>query len=249
MELITVPNDSFNKPEKEDINNIIFFAEKILKKNNIPIPKRVYFYNSFDEFIKKVLPEVMGYGFSKEISEEIIKCALNNGTYGTLSYQENSIIEMNFNPFNNGEYSAAEFLELLIHESLHLQLSNRLNKDINSMKFKFDKEKFIGDPRIIQIDEGYAEFMTKKLLEDSDFPEIKKIIEKIKVPSSNLKEQSYKKKIEDINIQKFDKVFERLLLSNRDKGFKIFNSMFQDQKDYTSKQILDFAVKKLKEII
>ncbi|HNZ52064.1 MAG: hypothetical protein BWY36_00440 [Candidatus Diapherotrites archaeon ADurb.Bin253] len=249
MKLIVLPNNSFNESKKEDLNKIIFFAEKLLEKNDIPLPEKIYFYNSFEEFIEKVIPEVIGYGFSKEISKEIIKCALNNGTYGTLNYQENSIIEMNFNPFNKGEYSADDFLELLIHESLHLQLSNHMNKDINSIKFKFSKGKFLGNPRIIQLDEGYAEFMTKKILEDPEFYEINKIIKEIKIPFHNLESPSYKKNIDYLDINEFDSAFETLLLSNRDKGFKLFRSVFKEKKGYTSKQILDFAAKELKEII
>jgi hypothetical protein len=243
MELIIRPDDSFNKNEKKSIIKIILFVEKILEKNNIQIPKIIYFYNSLEEFIEKILPEVEEYGFDKKTSKEIIKCALNNGTYGTINFNENSIIEMNFNPFNKGTYYTNEFLELIIHESLHLHLSKMFKKDINSFKFRFNKEKFIGDKKIIQFDEGYTEFMTWKILKNVNINDF----QKIKIPKFLDKKPSYKKEIKNLDIDLFDRNFENLLISNRNIGFEIFKKKFNEKSD--NQLILDFAMRELKNII
>lgn len=243
MKLIIIPNDSFKKSEKKQLQKIINFAEILLKKNNIKIPAKIYFYNSFSEFIKEVLPEVKNYEFNKETSKEIIKCALNNGTYGTINFEEDSIIEMNFNPFNKGEYSSLDFLELIIHESLHLHLSKKIKKNINLLKFKFNKEKFIGNKKIIQFDEGYAEFMTWKILKNIKI----NFMKNIKIPLICGEKPSYKKKIGSLNIDLFDKNFETLLISNRNIGLKIFERKFKKNSD--NLEILNFALKELKKII
>ncbi len=240
MKLIIYPENSITNSERNEIKKISSLAEKLLLKNNISIPNKIYFYNSFQEFIKKVIPEIINYGFDKKTSEEIIKCALNNGTYGTINFNENSIIEMNFNPFHDGEYSSLEFLELLIHESLHLYLSKSVHLDINNLKFKFDKEKFIGKKEIIQFDEGYADFMTSKILNNIDIKEIKKI----KIIPRNKNKPIYIKKICSLNIEKFDKIFEELLISNREKGLNIFKKKFD--KNIDNELVLKFAVDEIK---
>lgn len=243
MKLKIIPKIPFKEKDIKYLKKIILFAEELLKENKISIPKRIYFYNSFEKFIEKILPEVEEYGFDKKTSKEIIKCALNNGTYGTINFNENSIIEMNFNPFKNGFYHFLEFLELIIHESLHLHLSKMFKKDINFFKFRFNKEKFIGDKKIIQFDEGYAEFMTWKILKSFDKTKIENII----IPRFSKEKPNYKKFIDNINIEKFDKNFEKLVISNRNKGLKIFKNNFNSTS--TNKEILDFTIEKLKRII
>jgi len=243
MKLIISPEDSFKKEEKKDIQKIILFARKLLKKNKIHLPHKIYFFNSFSEFIKKILPEVKNYGFDESISKEIIKCALKNGTYGTIDYKSNSIIEMNFNPFKNGEYSAQDFLRLIIHESLHLHLSKKMKKDINKLKFRFENGKYVGNPEIIRLDEGYAEFMTKKILDKIDIKEIKKIA----IPPVYQKGPSYKKEVSNLNIELFDKDFEKLLILNRDIGMKNFENNFDFQNK--NKEILKFSTDNLKRIL
>ena len=243
MELIIYPDNSFKNSEKENLNKIINFSKNLLQKNNINLPNKICFYNSFSTFIKKVVPEVESYGFNKKTSKEIIKCALNHGTYGTINYKDNSIIEMNFNPFNKGQYSSLEFLELIIHESLHLNLSKRMHKDINNLKFKFKKNKYIGKEKIIQLDEGYAEFMTKKILKRINIKKIKKI----KIPIINSQKPKYKKQMFEINIKEFDKNFEKLLTSNRNKGLKLFEKKFYGNNK--NEDIFNFVVNKLRKII
>ena len=242
MKLIIYPKDSMSGSEK-NLKEIISLASKLLQKNNILLPEKIYFYNSFQKFIKKVLPEVKNYGFNENTSKEIIKCALNNGTYGTINFKENSIIEMNFNPFNKGIYSSLDFLELIIHESLHLHLSKKFNKDINSLKFKFDKERFIGGEKVIQFDEGYAEFMTQRILKGINTEKLKKI----EIISKNKEKPVYKKKVNNLDVEKFDKYFEKLLISNREIGLKNFEREFQENAD--TEEILKFALNELKNII
>ena len=242
MKLIIYPKDSMSGSEK-NLKEIISLASKLLQKNNILLPEKIYFYNSFQKFIKKVLQEVKNYGFNENTSKEIIKCALNNGTYGTINFKENSIIEMNFNPFNKGIYSPLDFLELIIHESLHLHLSKKFNKDINSLKFKFDKERFIGGEKVIQFDEGYAEFMTQRILKGINTEKLKKI----EIISKNKEKPVYKKKVNNLDVEKFDKYFEKLLISNREIGLKNFEREFQENAD--TEEILKFALNELKNII
>jgi len=243
MKLRLIPKSSFNKNEEENLKKIVIFAECLLKKNNIPLPKQIYFYNSLQKFIKKVLPEIKNYGFNKNISKEIIKCALNNGTYGTINFKEDSIIEMNFNPFNKGEYLPSEFLELIVHESLHLHLSKKIKRDLNNLKFKFDKGSCIGNIEIIKFDEGYAQFMTEKILKDINQSKIKKL----KISSKNNKKPYYQKKIKSIDIEKFDKIFEKVLVNNREKGFRLFKKRFNFKDN--NKEILFFALNGLEKII
>lgn len=243
MDLKIIPKVPFKEKDFENLKKIILIAERLLRKNNVSIPEKIYFYNSFEEFIKKVSFEVENYNFSEKVSKEIISCALNNGTYGTINFEENSIVEMNFNPFKEGFYPTLEFLELLIHEALHLHLYKKLNKDINSLKFKFDKERFIGNEEIILFDEGYAKFMTDRILMDFDKTKIQNIV----IPRALREKPRYKQIIENINIDKFDKNFENLIIFNQDKGFKIFKNKFENNPD--NEEVLNFAIKELKKII
>jgi len=243
MNLKIIPLGPFKDKDFENLKKIILIAEKLLRENNISIPENIYFYNSFEKFTKKVLPEVKSYNFSEKISKEIINCALNNGTYGTINFEENAIVEMNFNPFKNGFYPALEFLELLIHESLHLHLYKKLNKNVNLLKFKFDKENFIGNQKIVLFDEGYAEFMTNRILKGFD----KTKIEKIMIPRASKEKPKYKKFVEEINMNKFDKNFEDLVTFGQEEGFKIFKDKFNN--DSKNEEILNFAFEKLKDFI
>lgn len=243
MDLNLIPRTPFKEKDFENLKKIILIAEKLLKENDISIPTKIYFYNSFEKFIEKVLPEVENYNFKEKVSREIINCALNKGTYGTINFEENAIVEMNFNPFKNGFYPTFEFLELLIHESLHLHLYKKLNKDINSLKFKFDKEKFIGNEKIILFDEGYAEFMTNRILTNFDKTKIQNIV----IPRASKEKPKYKHIIDNINIDEFDKNFENLIIANKEKGFKIFKDKFGNNSD--NEEVLNFAIRELKKII
>jgi len=243
MKLNLIPKSNFKKEDIKNLRKIISIAEGILKKNKMAIPKKIYFYNSFEKFIKKVLPEVKKYGFNKRISEEIIKCALNNGTYGTLNFKEDTIIEMNFNPFKKGFYSPIEFLALIVHESLHLHLYKKLKTDINLLKFKFDGYEFIGEEKILVIDEGYATFMTSKLLDRLKSKEIKKIT----IPRISKEGPKYKEKLNKFDIKRFDKLFENLVVMDQNKGFNIFNKKFKNKTN--NEEILNFAKEELKNCI
>lgn len=243
MELKIIPTHTFKKEEKRQIQEIIKIAEKLLIKNKIPLPSSIIFYNSFSKFIRKVLPEVQEYGFNKKVAKEIIKCSLNNGTYGTIDYSNNSIIEMNFNPFNHGEYTAKDFLELIIHESMHLYLAKSMNKDINNLKFRFKNNQLISNKEIIQIDEGFAEFMTKKIMDNINL----ELIKKIKIPKKNNNGPKYKRETYNVNITNFDKLFENILISNRTIGLKMFMEIFNFKEE--NEKILNSAIIKLKSIL
>ncbi len=243
MKIKIIPEKSFSFKEEEGIKRIMQIAIKNLQENSIPVPNSLEFYNSYDSFIERVLPEVMNYGFDKEVSKEIIKCALNNGTYGTIDFKKDSIIEMNFNPFNKGEYSPLEFLELIIHESLHLFLSRKVNKDINKLKFKFKGLDYCSNPKIIQFDEGFAEFVTNKIIKGIDLEKIKKI----KIPIKNKLPPKYKKEVRELKIEQFDKEFEELLLNNRKVGEEIFRKKFSGKEDIN--KIVSFAVENLRKIL
>ncbi|MDD5054118.1 MAG: hypothetical protein PHT91_03570 [Candidatus Nanoarchaeia archaeon] len=242
MELIILPRNSFKKKDYDSLRSITLFAEKILKSTNIDIPKKVYFFNSFEDFSKKVLPEVKNYGFNEKEAEEIIKCALNNGTYGTINYKEYAVVEMNFNPFNKGEYSSSDFLAMIIHESLHLHISKKLNKDINNLKFRFKGNKFIGNEKIIMIDEGYAGFMTELLL----FGINTKKIKNIKILPLNKESPKFNKHVGKLDIEKFDSDFEKILVLNRNKGIELFKKKFAKEKNID--KITDFAMNELKNL-
>lgn len=111
------------------------------------------------------------------------------------------------------------------------------------MKFKFDKENFIGNQKIVLFDEGYAEFMTNRILKCFDKTKIEKII----IPRASKEKPKYKKFVEDINIDKFDKNFEDLVTFSQDEGFKIFKDKFNN--DSKNEEILNFALEKLKDFI
>jgi hypothetical protein len=243
MKLIIIPENSFTENSKKQLNKIIEFSKNILNKENISLPKEILFHNSFEDFIDKILPEVKTYGYNENTCREIIKIALNHGTYGTINYEKNQVIEMNFNPFKNGEYSALEFLELIIHESLHLHLSKKINKDINLLKFNFNGLNLESDKKILQIDEGYANFMTNKLLREVDVSKIKGI----KIPTTNTKKPKYDQKNSKVNLESFDKNYEKIFMENKKIGEKLFEDKFSFKDN--NELILDFAVNELRKIL
>ncbi|MDA3836555.1 MAG: hypothetical protein PF542_02945 [Nanoarchaeota archaeon] len=243
MEFVGLPKGSFTGEEVDRLKPIMSFAIDLLERNGISLPDIVYFFNSFELFTEKVLPEVKGYGFPEGIAKELVACALNNGTYGTIDCIESSIIEMNFNPFKGGEYSSLEFLGLIIHEALHLHLAKALGIDVNSLKFRFSNHGFTSDPRIIQFDEGYAEFMTNRLLSGVDIEEIRKI----KIPIKNNIAPSYVKNVEGFDIEAFDNAFEVFVIGNRDLGVKLFSEKFGPDSDNDS--VLNFAVDNLRKVL
>ena len=66
-------------------------------------------------------------------------------------------------------------INLIIHEALHLHLYSKLKENIYLKKFKFDKEKYIGSEKIIQLDEGFAGFFTEKILENFEMNTINEL--------------------------------------------------------------------------
>ena len=226
-----------------ELNKIVKLSKELLNNNNISIPKQILFYNSIEKFIDKILPEVKTYGFNEETCREIIKIALNNGTYGTINFKENEIIEMNFNPFNNGEYKTSEFLELIIHEALHLHLSKTIQKDINLLKFKFKELNLLTNPKILQLDEGYTSFMTSKILKNVDISSIKEI----RIPVANIKKPKYNQNMSEIDLKEFDRNYEKLFIENKEIGEKIIKNKFNYNSN--NEEILNYVVEKLRELL
>lgn len=222
MELKLFPKESFDNGSIETINKLINIAIKILNDLEINIPKDIEFYDALDLFIKRILSQVKDYGLTEKQSVEFIKASLNSGTYGTFDIKKNSIIEMNFNPHFKLFYPSIHFLNLLIHESLHLFLYSNLKQNIYKDKFKFKGEKYIGYEKIIQLDEGFAEFFTDKILEDYDFDSIKDL----PIYSGLNNPPKYLKKIEKLDIDKFNKKFDKLYKKNSNKGYKIIEQKF-----------------------
>lgn len=245
MKLKLFPKENFDKESLNTMNKLIKIAEELLNNLNIIIPSSLEFYDDFETFIQRILPQVQHYGLTKKQSIEFIKASLNSGSYGTFNIKENCIIEMNFNPYFKLFYPSIHFIRLLIHESLHLFLHNNLKLNIYDDKFKFEKGKYVGKEMIIQLDEGFAAFLTDKILEDVKF----ELIKEWPIYSGPNKSPSYKKKMEGIDIGEFNRKFNKVYEENAKKGYKIiekkFNQIEGDLKekiriivDYIKKEIL-----------
>jgi len=223
MKIKLCPKDSFDSSSIETINKLIDIAKKRLDKVGISSPKTVEFYDDLDLFIKRILPQVKNYGLTENQSEEFIKSSLNSGTYGTFNIEDNSIIEMNFNPYFKTFYPSIHFLKLLIHESLHLFLYSKIKRNIYNDKFKFKNGKYIGKEKIIQLDEGFAEFLTEKILENFDFDAIKEL----PIYSELNEIPKYKKEVEGLDLDEFNKKFDILYEHNLKKGYKLIENTFK----------------------
>ena len=141
------PKENFDKESINTMNKLIEIAKNLLTKYEIKVPKSIEFYDNLDLFIKKILQQVKNYGLTEKQSIEFIKASLNSGAYGTFNIEENSIIEMNFNPHFKLFYPSIHFLNLLIHESLHLFLYSNFKNSIYNDKFKFRGENILGAKR------------------------------------------------------------------------------------------------------
>jgi hypothetical protein len=237
MELKLFPKESFDKGSIETINKLIEIATKILHDLEIKPPRYIEFYDDLNLFIKRILPQVKNYGLTENQSAEFIKSSLNSGTYGTFSIKDNSIIEMNFNPHFRTFYPSIHFLKLLIHESLHLFLYSKLKRDIYEDKFKFKKGEYIGKEKIIQLDEGFAEFLTDKILENFDF----NLIKELPIYSELNESPEYKKGVEGLNLDDFNDQFDILYRNNSKKGYELI--------EYKFNQIKGSLKEKIKKII
>jgi hypothetical protein len=238
MELKLYPKENFDKDSINTLHQLIKIAKDILNKQDISTPKIVEFYDDLDLFIKKILPQVESYGLTEKQSREFIKASLNSGTYGTFDIKENSIIEMNFNPHFKLFYPSIHFLKLLIHESLHLFLYSNLNQNIYKDKFKFKEGKYIGYEKIIQLDEGFAEFFTDKILEGYDFDPIKEL----PIYSGLNNSPKYMKIIEELNIEDFNRKFDEIYEKNSNRGYKLIEKKF-DQLSGTFKEKITEIIK------
>jgi len=120
MELKLFPRENFDKSSISTMSQLINLAEGLLDKYDITIPKFIEFYDNLDLFIKRILTQVESYGLTKKQAIEFIKASLNSGTYGTFSIEENSIIEMNFNPYFKLFYPSIVTIKLnWLHEDIY----------------------------------------------------------------------------------------------------------------------------------
>jgi len=222
MKIALYPKDSFDNNSIETLNRLIDIAKNKLNELEIPSPKEIEFYDDLDLFIKRILPQVKNYGLTGNQSKEFIKASLNSGTYGTFNIEDNSIIEMNFNPYFKTFYPSIHFLKLLIHESLHLFLYSKIKRDIYNDKFKFKNGKYVGKEKIIQLDEGFTEFLTEKILENFEFDTIKDL----PIYSELNKIPKYKKEVEGLNLEEFNNKFDILYENNSKKGYEIIENEF-----------------------
>lgn len=226
MILKLFPKENFDKGSINTMNKLIEIAKNLLTNQNIDIPKSIEFYDDLGLFIIRILPQVKNYGLTEKQAIEFIKASLNSGTYGTFNTEENSIIEMNFNPHFKLFYHSINFLNLLIHESLHLYLYSNLKRNIYDDKFKFEGEKYTGHEKIIQLDEGFAGLLTDKILENFDFDAIKDL----PIYSGLNDSPDYEKEVEGLNIQIFNKKFNHLYEKNSKEGYKLIEKKFNQVK-------------------
>ena len=226
MKITLIPEENFDKKSKDTIFLLVHIAEIELKKFEIRIPKEIVFYDMINPFIKKIINQVKAYNLSENQASEFIKASLNAGTYGTFDIENNQIVEMNFNPYFKTFYPAVLFLRMIIHESLHLYLYSKLNKDIYSQKFKFKKGKYSGIRKIIQLDEGFAGVMTDKILESFNFNAIKDL----PIYSGLNSPPDYLSEVEGLNIKKFNLSFEKIYQKNSKKGYKLIKRKLNAEK-------------------
>lgn len=222
MQLKLFPKESFDKDSTETINKLIEISIKILNKLKIDIPKSIEFYDDLNLFIKRILSQVKNHGLTENQSIEFIKSSLNSGTYGTFNIEDNSIIEMNFNPHFKTFYPSIHFLKLLIHESLHLFLYSHLKRNIYNDKFKFENGKYMGYKKIIELDEGFAEFLTEKILENFNFDSIKEL----PIYSELNESPKYKREVEGLKLDEFNEQFDILYENNSKKGYELIKNKF-----------------------
>jgi len=218
-----IPVDSYDSQSVASIIQLVKLASSLLEKEGIPLPNRIGFYNDLTLFIERVSPQVESYGFNKKQARELIKITLNNSTYGTFELKDNAIIEMNFNPYYQKFYPAIQFLELIIHESLHLLFYSVFHSKTYNYKFKFDEEKFVGNEKLIQLDEGFASFFTEKLID-------KQLIDKIRtlpIYSQMTSPPVYKPVVDGLNLEKIDRIFTRIYEVNSTKGYKLMKQKFE----------------------
>jgi hypothetical protein len=226
MKIKLYPLKNFDKKSINTIKQLTEISKKLLIKFKIKIPKAIEFYDDLDLFIKRILLQVKNYGLAEKQAKEFIKSSLNYGTYGTFDIKKNTIIEMNFNPHFKFFYPAIHFIKLLIHESLHLFLYSNIKQDIYKYKFKFNRGIYKGYEKIIQLDEGFAEFFTEKILEGFNFNSIKNL----PIYSGLNKSPKYKKEIEGMNIKIFNEQFNTIYERNYLRGHMIIKEKFNQTK-------------------
>lgn len=244
MRLKLFPKENFDKESVNTLKKLIGISKEILINNRVHVPKSVEFYDDISLFLGRVFPQAIDYGLTKEQAREFIKISLNFGTYGTFNIKDNAIIEMNFNPYFRKFYPAIHFLRLLVHESLHLFLYSKLKKDIYADKFKFKGGIYAGKEKIIQLDEGFAEFLTDKLLENFNFDSIKSL----PIYSGVNKPPAYKSDVEGLNLEKFNRDFGRLYEKNSKSGYTLIKkefNQFEGNLNEKIKKLIEYISKEI----
>lgn len=241
MKFIQKSKESFEEQTIGNINKLIKISEKLLIKWGIDIPKRIEFYDSIDLFIKRILPQVIKYGLTKKQAIEFIKASLNSGSYGTFSIKDNTIIEMNFNPNFKKFYPSIHFLNLLIHESLHLFLYLKIG-NIYPRKFKFEGTKYIGEELVLQLDEGFAKLLTNVIMTEFNT----NLIKDLPIWSELNEIPKYKKEVDGLNINKLNSEFNKIYKKNSNKGYNILKKEYFKVRDKPKKERVSFLLELIK---
>jgi len=255
MRLILLPQKSFDKETAKSLGIIKGIAEKLLVSAGISVPKSFEFYNSFDKFVKRNAQEVIDYGFPKNIASDFIKSSLHTSTYGNYDFKRGVILEMNSHPYFKEFYPAQQLLELIIHESLHLELRKKMGFEINKLKFKFMVKnktiKYAGIKKVLQLDEGFATVFSKLLIKTLPKSNLQQI-RKLAVWTSSKKLPAYKKSVGRYSIEKLVSFFNKTFEENSKKGVKIIYGKLKKirEKGIKSKiqSILDFVNEEIKSI-
>lgn len=236
MKVVLLPDTSFDNESRNTIYVLVNIAKKLLKKWKVPIPENIEFYNNVSMIIKRINDQVKTYGLTADQSREFIKSSLHSGVYITVDPVKKSIIAMNYNPHFQGFFPAMQFLKMIIHESLHLQLYQKVKHNIYEDKFKFKSGKYIGNSMILQLDEGYATFLTDNMLPKR----ILKQIRHLPIWTTTKDPPHFKTLVGNLKIRKFVDYFDKLYSNNVKNGVKIIKTIYNKIK--VKNQILKVGI-------
>ena len=117
---------------------------------------------------------------------------------------------------------------------MHLFLYLKLDKEIYPHKFKFINGKYCGKEKIVQLDEGFAEFFTEKILDEFDYGKIKTL------PIYNMMKSppNFEKEVEKLNMDEFSDNFNKIYEKNKNKGIEIIKREYTKIKGNDKEKIL-----------